>query len=307
MGEAPPAQYRELARLHPSWPPLPPVLGTGVAAGDIYPGTPLLRERLQLLGHLDAGTGASTADEALYTAELAAALQRFQSRDGLLDDDVLGAQTLAALAVPLPHRVAQLALALERLRWLPPLPRGRIVAVNLPAYRLWAFDTAHDQSVAPLEMRVIVGTAARTPTPLFVGQMRYLELNPYWNVPRSIAVGEILPRLARNPAYLRQNDMELIPFAGAAIPAGDAAAALRSGKARVRQRPGARNVLGGVKFAMPNPMNIYLHSTSSKELFDRPRRDLSHATAVTDRDGRATFADDIYGRDAPLIRALHEH
>lgn len=350
------AHYRELARLHPSWPALPAAPGGGVAAGDSYAGTPLLRERLRILGDLEAGAGAPTAGETLYTAGLAQGLRRFQARHGLQDDGVLGAQTLAALAVPLPHRVDQLALTLERLRWLPALPPGRVVAVNLPAYRLWAFDTRTEQPVVPLEMRVIVGTAARTPTPLFVGQMRYLELNPYWNVPRSIAIGEILPKLARNPAYLGQNDMELVAAAGKGLPPGDAAAALRSGMARVRQRPGARNVLGGVKFAMPNPMNIYLHSTSSKELFNRPRRDLSHgcirverpvelarfvladphnwdtanieaaigsgktrtlqlpetvpvilfyATAVTDRQGRALFADDIYGQDAPLLRALH--
>ncbi|MGX4640367.1 L,D-transpeptidase family protein [Massilia sp. SYSU DXS3249] len=350
------AHYRELARLHPSWRALPAVSGAGVAAGDSYAGAALLRERLRILGDLDADAGAPSAGEALYTAGLAAGLRRFQARHGLPDDGVLGAKTLAALAVPLPHRVDQLALTLERLRWLPALPPGRIVVVNLPAYRLWAFDTRNGQPAAPLDMRVIVGTAAKTPTPLFVGQMRYLELNPYWNVPRSITLGEILPKLARNPAYLRQNDMELVAAAGKALPTGDAAAALRSGKARLRQRPGARNVLGGVKFAMPNPMNIYLHSTSSKEPFDRTRRDLSHgcirverpielaqfvladpdnwdtarieaaigsgktrtlqlpetlpvvlfyATAVTDRQGRALFADDIYGQDPPLLRALH--
>lgn len=107
----------------------------------------------------------------------------------------------------------QLELTLARLRWLPP-PSGRPVAVNLPAYRLWAFDlNAHSQA-QPLEMRVIVGTAAKTPTPLFIGRMRYLEFNPYWNVTRSMAVGEIVPKLARNPAYLAQSDMELVSANG---------------------------------------------------------------------------------------------
>ncbi|MFC5549220.1 L,D-transpeptidase family protein [Massilia aerilata] len=106
--------------------------------------------------------------------------------------------------------MAQLAPTLERLRWFPPLRPGRIVAVNLPAYRLRAFDTRSDAAVPLLEMRVIVGTAERTPTSLFIGEMRYLEINPYWNVPRGIEVGEIVPKLVRNGAYLRQNDMELV-------------------------------------------------------------------------------------------------
>ena len=227
--------------------------------------------------------------------------------------------------------------------------------MNLPAYRLWAFDSSA-AAAAPLEMRIIVGTAAKTPTPLFIGQLRYLEVNPYWNVPRSITLHEILPKLARDSAYLAKNDMELVGAGGRVHLAPDAAlAALRAGSARIRQRPGARNVLGALKFAMPNPMDIYLHSTSSTELFDRSRRDLSHgcirverpielaqfvladpqawnaaaieaairvgktrtvplrtpvpvvlfyATAVTERDGRILFAEDIYGRDGPLLEAL---
>jgi murein L,D-transpeptidase YcbB/YkuD len=99
--------------------------------------------------------------------------------------------------------------------------------------------------------------------------MRYLEFNPYWNVPRSILEKEILPKMARNPAYLAQNTMETVP-------PGASLADLRAGKARVRQRPGPKNALGAVKFAMPNPMDIYLHSTPARELFKRSRRDLSH-------------------------------
>lgn len=350
------AQYRALSRADPDWPPLPAAPGaTGIAAGDAYEAAGLLRERLRLLGDLDA---AAEADGGIYTPELARAVRRFQARHGLSEDGVLGPDTLAALAVPPAQRVAQLELTLERLRWLPPPPRGRFIVVNVPAYRLWAFDGSGDPSVAALEMRVIVGTAARTPTPLFIGEMRYLEFNPYWNVPRSIETGEIIPKLARDPAYLERNDMELVSGSGQVLrgAAGDALAALRAGSARVRQRPGPLNVLGQVKFAMPNPMNIYLHSTAAQALFGRTRRDLSHgcirvehpaelaqfvladpqawnadavaaamhggrtrtvalrqtvpvllfyATAITDRQGRALFANDIYRRDAALIRALH--
>lgn len=349
------AQYRALADLAPQWPALPAVGPTRIVPGSPYAGAQLLRERLRLLGDLDAE--AAIESDPTYTSGLAAAVRQFQSRHGLAEDGVLGPSTVAALSVPLTRRIEQLALTLERLRWLPPAQGGRIVAVNVPAYRLWAFEPRNVRGAQVLEMRVIVGKAARTQTPLFIGQMRYLEFNPYWNVPRSIEVGEIIPKLARDPAYLQQNDMELVPVGGQAVSTtgGSALARLRSGTARIRQRPGSRNVLGAVKFAMPNPMNIYLHSTSSQELFNRARRDLSHgcirverpaelaqfvladpvtwnadrvgaamrpgptrtvklaepvpvvlfyATAITDRNGRALFAEDIYRRDPPLLEAL---
>lgn len=345
------AQYRELARRAPDWPALP---AGGAGPGYAAAAAAALRQRLSLLGDLEGNIDeAGAADE--VTPALEAALRRFQARHGLAEDGRLGPATRAALAVPPAQRAAQLALTLERLRWLPPL-RGRVVAVNVPTYRLWAFDL--DQPGAPaLEMRVIVGKAAGTPTPLLLGQMRTVEFNPYWNVPSSIAAGEILPKLARNPAYLRQNDMELVSSDGrvSASASPQALTALRSGAARLRQRPGAKNALGNIKFGMPNAMNIYLHSTPSQELFQRGRRDLSHgcirvehpaalarfvladpdnwdeaqvaaamrpgaprrvsltapvtvilfyATALTDRDGRALFVDDIYGRDRQLGAAV---
>lgn len=277
-------QYRHLATQAPAWsaPPRLPADGK-LMAGKTYPGLRLLRERLQLLGDLDGET--ASADQDRPSEELALAIKRFQSRHGLAETGNPGRETVAALNVPLGHRVRQLELTLERLRWMPPLRPGRIIVVNVAAYRLWAFDTAAGGTSEPLEMRVIVGKAARTQTPLFIGQMSYLEFNPYWNVPRSIAVGEIVPKLARNPAYLAQNQMELVSKAGQVEDGAPAAAVagLRSGALRVRQRPGAHNVLGAVKFAMPNPMNIYLHSTSAKELFGKSRRDLSHGCIRVER------------------------
>lgn len=268
------AHYRELAEaphhtLH---------LTKKVHAGERYADAARLRERLVLLGDLPGD--AAPANERNYTPELADGVRRFQLRHGLVDDGVLGKETLAALNVPLSQRVRQLELTLERLRWLPAFAPGRLIAVNLPAYRLWALRVGGAvQGEAPLEMRVIVGESVKTPTPLFIGQMRYLEFNPYWNVPRSIALGEIIPKLASDPGYLAQNDMELVAPDGSkptSVASAEALDALRAGKMRIRQRPGPQNALGAVKFAMPNAMNIYLHSTSQRELFARNRRDLSH-------------------------------
>ncbi|MDK6077430.1 L,D-transpeptidase family protein [Massilia varians] len=277
------AHYRELARAVPHWPALPPAGPSGAASGTPYAGTALLCERLRWLGDLAAGETLACGDR--HGAALDGALRRFQARHGLAQDGVLGPGTLAALAIPPGRRVTQLALTLERLRWLPPQPRGRIVAVNVPTYRLWAFDSTDGNAAPVLEMPVIVGTAVRTPTPLFIGQMLYLEFNPYWNVPPSILSNEIIPKLARHPGYLQQNDMEVVAVDGRVLRLSPDAALgiLRRGEARVRQRPGERNVLGEVKFAMPNPMNIYLHSTSSKGLFNRTRRDLNHGCIRVER------------------------
>jgi murein L,D-transpeptidase YcbB/YkuD len=230
-----------------------------------------LRQRLLLLGDLDPADA---------NPDLAPAIRRFQARHGLEESGKPNPDTTAALKVPLGHRVRQLALTLERLRWMPPLKPGRVIVVNVAAYRLWAFGAGE-----PLEMRVIVGKAVRTQTPLFIGQMSYLEFNPYWNVPRSIAVGEVIPKLSRNGNYLAKNNMEVVSLAGKVQGGAPAAAiaGLRAGTLRVRQRPGPHNVLGAVKFAMPNPMNIYLHSTAAKELFGKTRRDLSHGCIRVER------------------------
>jgi murein L,D-transpeptidase YcbB/YkuD len=256
------AHYRELAKL--PYPALPQP-SSKVAPGGAYPAAEALFDRLVLLG--DLPSDAAPPEEGIYSERMREGVEHFQERHGLNDDGILGRATIAALNVAPARRVRQLELTLERLRWLPDFVPGPLIVVDLPAYRLWAFRVGETE--APLEMRVVVGTAVKTETPLFVGQMRYLEFNPYWNVPTSILSHEILPKLAANPGYLRKNDMETVP-PGASVDD------LRAGRARVRQRPGLKNSLGAVKFAMPNPMDIYLHSTPSRELFRRSRRDLSH-------------------------------
>lgn len=267
------AQYRALA----GTPAADLPAATRVKPGSRYAGAERLQARLVLLGDLPPDTPAPPGEA--YPDSLAEGVRRFQARHGLDEDGVLGKETIAALNVPLEHRVRQLELTLERLRWLPDFRPGPLIAVNVPAYRLWAIDLGAPAQQAPLEMRVIVGAAVKTPTPLFIGQMSHLEFNPYWNVPRSIAVGEMIPKLSRDRSYLAHNDMELLPTAGGratSVVTGAALAGLRSGAWRIRQRPGPKNALGAVKFAMPNPMNIYLHSTPARELFNRTRRDLSH-------------------------------
>jgi murein L,D-transpeptidase YcbB/YkuD len=272
------AHYRQLAAQPLSPLPALPAGVKKIEPGGSYSGTAALRERLILLGDLSAAAPATPDNR--YEQPMVDGVSRFQDRHGLEPDGVLGKQTLAELNMPLATRIRQIELSMERLRWLPYFPDGPLIAVNIPSFKLWAFDAGSSSLEPTLGMRVIVGQSMRTQTPAFVGEMRYIEFNPYWNVPPSIARKEIIPKLRRDPAYLDRNDMEFVgggKNAAVSTTVDDAAlTALHAGKLRVRQRPGATNALGTIKFGLPNSEAIYLHATPAKQLFARSRRDFSH-------------------------------
>jgi murein L,D-transpeptidase YcbB/YkuD len=272
------AHYRMLAAQPTiSLPPLP-AQQKKVVPGDRYSGVPLLRDLLVQSGDLPSEVEAPIDDR--YSDALAAAVAKFQRRHGLAPDGVIGRQTIAALAVQPAVRVRQIELSLERLRWLPDLPRGALIAINIPSFRLWAFTDGRAGERATLSMPVIVGKAMRGETPMFIGAMRYVEFSPYWNVPPTILRNELLPRLARDPSLLERDDMEAVGASGRGpvmtTTDDGVLAGLRDGELRLRQRPGPKNALGGVKFVLPNTMDIYLHATPARELFERNRRDFSH-------------------------------
>jgi murein L,D-transpeptidase YcbB/YkuD len=279
------AQYRnlrqELARYRglvsdSTLAPVPPV--PRLRPGDAYGGVDALRRRLSASGDFPADTFRFPKEQR-YAGDLVEAVRRFQRRHALSADGVVGPRTFAALNAPLAGRVRQIELALERLRWLPPVGRQSFVVVNIPAFRLFAFDSAGGMGRPSLGMRVIVGKALDTRTPVLVEQLRYLEFRPYWNVPRSILAGEILPQLRRRPDYLRVHGMELVGPRDRVL--GDSVtpavlAQLARGELRVRQRPSRRNPLGQVKFVFPNAADVYLHGTPDTTLFAETRRDFSH-------------------------------
>jgi murein L,D-transpeptidase YcbB/YkuD len=243
--------------------------------GDAHEDLPALRRYLTVLGDLPADA-AAPADPILYDEALAQAVAHFQRRHGIEEDSIIGPGTLRQLRVPLSQRVVQLRLGLERLRWLPREFPKRTIIVNLPEFRLRAFDG--DMAHAALTMNVVVGSAnQKTETPLLSAEMRNVIFRPRWNVPDSITQKEMLPTIRRNPAYMRKQNLELIGSDGTVLePTEENLELLAVREARLRQKSGDRNSLGLVKFELPNRQSIYFHDTPSKGLFQRVRRDFSH-------------------------------
>jgi murein L,D-transpeptidase YcbB/YkuD len=127
-------------------------------------------------------------------------------------------------------------------------------------------------------MKIIVGKALDTRTPLFDEDMRFIEFSPYWNVPRSIVVRELLPQLRADPAHFDEQGYEFVTPDRRVVRTltEEHLLALEHDGWRIRQRPGPKNALGAIKFIFPNNGNIYLHHTPSPRLFARQRRDFSH-------------------------------
>ena len=273
------ARYRTLAGDAAWRQPLPPLPAVGrgapkLEAGQAWAGVPLLAERLAALGDLPH----AATPPPHYTGELVDAVKRFQQRHALEADGVIGAATLAQLQVAPAARARQIELMLERLRWTPLLQGPRMVVINIPEFMLRAYEVRDGRIRVQREMRVIVGKAYDTRTPLFDEDMRFIEFSPYWNVPPSIARQETVPRLRRDPGYFEQQGFEFVARDGRVQTAltPQALDAVLAGQLRIRQRPGERNALGDIKFVFPNRDHIYLHHTPATQLFERARRDLRH-------------------------------
>jgi murein L,D-transpeptidase YcbB/YkuD len=254
-----------------------PSAGRGVVKlepGQAYAGLALLAQRLQALD--DLAPEAPTPPR--YEGALVDAVTAFQQRHGLTADGVVGKATLAALQVSPAARVRQIELMLERLRWTPLMQAPQMIVINIPEFVLRAYEARDGRITVREQMKVIVGKAMDTRTPLFNEDMRYIEFAPYWNVPPSIARGELVPRLRRDPGYFEREGFEFVTAGGQVDTALSAARldAVLAGQARIRQRPGPKNALGDIKFVFPNRDNIYLHHTPSVRLFERERRDFSH-------------------------------
>ena len=259
----------------------PPASRTVVQHGDVYAAAATLRRYLAALGDLPRLSPALVGADSVYDDVLVDGVVAFQRRHGLEPDGVIGPMTMAQMRVPLAHRARQLASTLARWQQLPDSAPERVVVVNVPAFRLYAFERGDSTDWPRLRMNVIVGQAhAGRATPLFSGTMREVVFRPYWDVPSSIARGELLPSIRRDPGYLARQHLEIVRGGdhGATVfaPTAGNLARVASGTLRLRQRPGPWNALGGVKLVFPNRYNVYLHGTPAPELFANIRRDFSH-------------------------------
>lgn len=220
----------------------------------------------------------------VYDAGLAAAVAQFQARHTIVVDSILGGETLEAMNRPASYRLGQIAANLERLRWMPRDLGSRYIIVNVPAFRLEAYDAGRKA----LEMRVIVGSEYQDrATPVFADSMSFVVFRPYWFVPDGIAEREIFPR---GPQYLAANNFETYRA---------------QGQTRVRQRPGSDNSLGLIKFMFPNDFAIYLHDTPNSELFDQDIRAFSHGCIRVEQPGR--LGEYVLGWPADSVRSMMEN
>lgn len=247
-----------------------------VRPGRPYAGTAELRRRLIAFGDLDT-TAVATLGQ--YDSILAGGVKHFQLRHALTPDGVLGEDTRRALDVPPAVRVTQLVLALERLRWLPPLDGPRLLVVNIPAYELFAFDSIGGTGTPTLRMPVVLGSAFDHQTPVLLQSLQMVQFRPFWNVPAPIFRKEYLPRLGADPLLLRKAHMEVLGPRDTIL--GDSVTratlrGLRAGQFRVRQQPGPWNALGPTKFSFVNAYDVYLHGTPDTQAFRHARRDASH-------------------------------
>ena len=315
-------RYREIVA-QGGWPTVPSVRKIELKAGN--------PDLVALQARLAAEDPQIVAGAPVDIVVLEAAVERFQSRNGLAADGVVGHATILALNTSASDRLDQIQANMERWRWLPHEFGLRYIAVNTAATTLKVVD----QGKVVLTSRVINGKE-KTPTPIFNTKVVAITVNPSWNVPASIARNEILPKVRRNPGYLAKHHMVVAD-------------------GRIRQLPGADNALGYIKLEMPNEFSSYLHDTASRQLFAKEDRHLSHGcmrvenirplasfvltgeanteseridaaietgqtqkialdkpvpvyvlywTAVAQSDGTVDFYPDVYGRDKKLIAAF---
>jgi len=248
--------------------------------------------------NLNKAKRTNTASNNTYTGEIVSKIRKLQKTHNLVNDGIIGKQTLAVLNTPISQRIKQIELSMERMRWLPTQQKGPAIFVNIPAFQLWAYNSPLENN--KLNMKVIVGKTKKkikdkkkytTPkqieaevkslqTPVFTASLSFLVFNPYWNIPKNILRKEVLPLLEKNPNYLEKNNMEIVSrFSHHAeiLPNSEEnIKQLYTNQLRLRQRPGNTNALGSVKFIFPNNHAIYLHDTPFKNLFKNYKRDFSH-------------------------------
>jgi len=287
--------------------------GERVKIGGRDARVPLVRNRMVELGFLsDEGSlawilGHSYDDmeevsvhEATLDKELSKALKAFQAEKNIKQTGQIDKATVAALNAPLDEgSVEKLVLNMERLRWLPRDLGQRHILVNQAAFALSIYE---GQEIL-WNTKVIIGKP-ETQTYVFSDRMETVVVNPYWGVPKSILVHEMLPQLLEDPYHLDDKGFEVVDVGGQVVSSGsvDWWSYGDTIPFDVRQPPGANNALGNIKFLFPNPHDIYMHDTPAKKLFKKAERAFSHG-CVRVQDPRK-LAEYVLGWDRQRIDEL---
>ena len=299
------AMVKELARLKSE--------GEGVVI-DIKPGTLLKPGRKNAeLGNVLAAIRHRASPDLLakhqplldayqggeeYTAELVALVKDYQRENGLAADGIVGRKTIRTLmTMSNAEKIRKVRLAMERARWLPGELGTRHVFVNQPAYTATYMQNGRPE----LAMRVVVGKKSNQ-TSFFYDEIEIVEYHPYWGVPRSIIVNEMLPKLYNDPSYFDRAGYEVTTVTGRRVSSSSvdwAGVATKRVPINVRQLPGRSNALGELKILFPNKHAIYMHDTPAKSLFKRDRRAFSHG-CIRLHDPRAMAAA-VLGKDKDYI------
>lgn len=284
---------REFFDRPPEWPPLAVYPAINPGASD--PRLASIRARLIYWGDLET-RAQSTGD--IFDDALVAAAKKFQQRHGLDTDGVLGRKTLEALNITPAARREQIVINMERWRWLSENLGSKHLLVNIAGFELKG--VVDNRTV--LRQPVIVGRHYRR-TPVFSDRVRYLVFNPTWTVPYKLAVRDKLPDIQKDPEYLTRlgfsvYDQEQRLLDPATVDWNQLTR--RDFPYRLVQAPGPENALGQVKFMFPNPYDVYLHDTPSRELFEKSDRAFSSGCVrVADPLGLAEWllADEGYTRE----------
>lgn len=288
-------QYRDIEKKQ-GWPVLPDNVQQ-LSKGDTGTLVRYLSKRLQITNDIE------TTDtlHPVFNSNLKQGLKKFQKRHGLNVSGKVDSLTLAYLNIQVEDKIKQILVNMERWRWIPQPLDENYILVNIPDYTLTVYRNGK-----PFEsMKIIVGKTGSN-TVIFQGKIKYVVVNPYWNIPKSIAVEEILPQLKKDTGYLRKHQIEVGRRWNFKTVNQDTInwknVTEDNFNYTLRQKPGDKNPLGRIKFLFPNQYSIYLHDTPNYQLFSENERGFSHGCIRVEKP--MDLADYLIGKNASKKRRI---
>jgi len=259
-------RYRQIAS-EGGWPRIP--IGPTMRLGDASPRVAVVRQRLAVSGDLPQSADLSST---VFDAQLEEAVTVFQTRHALQNDGIVGQRTIVAMNVPVEDRINQIRTSLERVRWVNQEAVQTFVVVNIAGFRTFLFQDGEMKWSA----RAMVGRDYRQ-TPVFRGDMQYMEFNPTWTIPPTILRNDTLPAIKSDANYLASKGIRVLDRNGNEVDPllPDWSQYSKSVPYTLVQDPGPENALGVVKFIFPNKHSVFLHDTPHRELFVKSERAFS--------------------------------